>query len=201
MVWDAGYGYKGAVAFGKNDTKVMRLVTWTNSVNTDSGSRVEALKWPDSTTTSAGGSVGDAWHHYAWTFDNGVFTAYLDGTNFANKTSIPNHVGTRTYSGLAELTVDSNGWLAIGCKTHFTAPSPYETPEFGDDSYPNHGWMNGDMDDIRIYNRALTPAEILTVYQGGQVGPAPDPDPGPDPEPSTSRAGATTLNVGTITAD
>jgi len=146
---------------------------------------VEALKWPDATVDSAGGSAGGVWHHYAWTFTNGLFRGYLNGTNFPTTASAPSQRGSNTVP-LTALTMDINGWLAIGCKTHFTSPIPYETPEFGDDLYPNHGWMNGHIDDIRIYNRVLTDSEIHAVYSGSEVVDPPVVPPAPDP-PSVFR--------------
>jgi len=72
-------------------------------------------------------------------------------------------------------------WIGIGCDTHCGTP-PMEDEVF--DDYPNHGWFNGVMDAVRIYNRVLT-AEEIVVLAGG-----------PEPPASTNRvirAGATRL--------
>jgi hypothetical protein len=77
----------------------------------------------------------------------------------------------------------------VGCNTHGGTP-PLED-ETGED-YPNHGWFNGVMDDVRIYGRALSGSEVAAL--AGVEWSEPE-------EPSTPaqriiRAG--TLRVGTI---
>jgi hypothetical protein len=51
-------------------------------------------------------------------------------------------------------------WLAVGAMQHDG------TPQWGDDRYPNAGFFKGKMDDLRIYNRPLSAAEVQTVYNG-----------------------------------
>jgi len=51
-------------------------------------------------------------------------------------------------------------WLCIGALSHGG------TPQWGDDSYPNDGFWEGQMDEIRIYNRALSPAEVGNLHLG-----------------------------------
>jgi hypothetical protein len=40
------------------------------------------------------------------------------------------------------------------------------TPQWGDDMYPNSAYFAGKMDDLRIYNRTLSAAEVQALYQG-----------------------------------
>jgi hypothetical protein len=78
------------------------------------------------------------------------------------------------------------GWIGLGVKTHYTVPNPQETPEFDGDAYPNNGWLNGLLDDVRVYNRVLTDSEIHAVYSGSEVVDPPVVPPTPDP-PSVFR--------------
>jgi hypothetical protein len=50
--------------------------------------------------------------------------------------------------------------MAIGTMHH------QGTPQWNDDQYPNCCYLNGNVADIRIYNRALTSAQIRAVYTG-----------------------------------
>lgn len=97
-------------------------------------------------------------HHYAVTFSNGVIVAYYDGQYLATAdvsaavTSLT--VGTNNSVTLA------NAFIGVGCNTHGGTPALEN--ETGTD-YPNHGWFNGQMDDVRIYNRALSATEVLEL--------------------------------------
>ncbi len=79
------------------------------------------------------------WHHVAGVFDNGILTMYIDA---GPETSV---FGGSTFgSGNTRF-----GFLGIGS----------EATEF--DGRPNAtGYFDGDLDDVRIYDRALTQAEI-----------------------------------------
>jgi hypothetical protein len=79
------------------------------------------------------------WHHIAATFNNGQAVIYIDGqlnnTKTLSVTSIMNDAQPLTIGGYWE----------------------YCTPSFYDR-------LNGRIDDVRIYNRALTPTEITLLY-------------------------------------
>jgi len=79
------------------------------------------------------------WHHVAGVFDNGILTMYIDA---GAETSV---FGGSTFgTGTTRF-----GFAAIGS----------EATEF--DGRPNAtGYFNGDLDELRIYDRALTQAEI-----------------------------------------
>lgn len=51
-------------------------------------------------------------------------------------------------------------WLCIGANKHIG------TPQWGDDLWPNDGYHQGKLDDIRIYDRTLSAAEVLALYHG-----------------------------------
>jgi len=104
------------------------------------------------------------WRHYGFTFSNGVCRTYYQGTNYSSGDI--SAVTTR-------LTVGWNNnvsmpFIGIGTDTHGGSPALEDEPAGPD--YPNNGWFNGQMDDVRIYSRALTDAEMLTVYNNGVLG-------------------------------
>ena len=83
-------------------------------------------------------NIGTGWHHIVMVIDgSGVPTAYLDG------------VSAGTYAGTAALTPTTS--VAIGSSL------PIATNRY----------FNGAIDDVRLYNRALPLADILTLYSAG----------------------------------
>lgn len=125
------------------------------------------------------------WYHFAATFDAGTVVLYFNGVAFATNT-INN----------ATLTVGESGsrpydWIGIGCSTHVGTPELED--ETGTD-YPNNGWMNGVIDDVRIYNRALVAGEVEAIFSGDPYDPEPPP-PG-DGNGGSSISGASTLSGG-----
>ena len=105
-----------------------------------------AVQYPD--FAPGGGSTG-GWHYYGATWDGTNIVGYFDG--------LP--ISTNSQAGFPELVVGTASWTAIGCKVHAG------TPQWGDpDDLPNWGWLGGKIDDVRIYKRALNPAEILSLY-------------------------------------
>lgn len=79
-----------------------------------------------------------AWHHIAFTFANGTVTGYVDGAAAAFQQN------TFTAGGLAQYAYGLN----LG-----TDPSVVNS-------------LAGSLSDVRLYNRALTAAEIASVYAG-----------------------------------
>jgi hypothetical protein len=138
----AGYAVTGSWDLGRTSSDYTRLTIYTN--NGTSGH--VRLNWPDRSHQTGGDSGG--WHHYAFTFSQGTVRLYYDGA-FLRESVLP----------LESLSV-ANHFLGIGCKTHNGDPQLEE----GTDIYPNHGWLNGRLDDIRIYRRELSADEIAAVY-------------------------------------
>jgi hypothetical protein len=60
-------------------------------------------------------------------------------------------------------------WLSVGADQH------NGTPQWGDDRYPNAGFLKGALDDIRIYNRALSSVEVGNTYFGSKSSGRPQP--------------------------
>lgn len=101
--------------------------------------------------TSAGqvdyGSVtrvdDDQWHHVAGVFDNGTLIIYIDGN------PEPSTSGGGTFGrGIRT----RYGFLGVGS----------EATTFDGNRGPNN-YFDGDMDDVRIYNRALSQVEIAQL--------------------------------------
>lgn len=159
---DVCYGATGCTwSLGRNYAWQTSFDIFTNlNYNTDHSLH---MNFPDNASTD--------WHLYTATFDcaSQVMAIYLDGTN----------CGTRNFTGyspaLTNLTVCKpysggiypgyQGWMAIGCRTHAGSPSIADG-----DGFPNNGWMNGQVHDLRVYGRALSPAEIQSLYSGSTVG-------------------------------
>jgi hypothetical protein len=82
-----------------------------------------------------------SWHHAAATFESGTATFYLDGAPKGGKALALHTVGQV---------------LSIGVKDTATDASPQEQELF-----------HGEIDDVRVYGRALAAAEIASLYQMG----------------------------------
>jgi hypothetical protein len=82
-----------------------------------------------------------SWHHVMVTFNNGVFTLYLDGKVAATKT-VP---FTKVNTALNE--------ASIGAK--------YAVYAFGGDNQTG-AWFNGMIDNVRLYDKAVTPSIEVT---------------------------------------
>jgi len=136
----AGYATTGAWELGRNSSDATELDIFTNAIS------YSKIVWPDSSFQSVGNSGG--WHHYAFTFNQGVVRAYFDGSFFNEQIFPVDHLTVSAY------------FLEVGGKTH--NGDPYL--EGGIDIYPNHGWLNGKIDDVRIYNRDLGSAGIAAIY-------------------------------------
>jgi hypothetical protein len=89
---------------------------------------------------------------------------YFDGSPYATNTVVNTSL---TLSQSPSRTYD---WIGIGVNPHVGTP-PLED-ETGTD-YPNNGWMNGVIDDVRIYNRAISAAEVEAIFDGTPYTPPP----------------------------
>jgi hypothetical protein len=86
------------------------------------------------------------WHHVAGIFDNGTMTIYVDGAPDATA------VGGSTF-GIA-----STRYGFIGSQSEATV--------FDGDRSGSPGYWMGSMDDVRIYDKALTQDDIAQVMRG-----------------------------------
>jgi len=97
------------------------------------------------------------WHHVAGVFDNGTMTIYIDGV------PEPSVSGGSTF-GSGDLRY---GFVGVGSEANV----------FDGNKGPSN-YFNGDIDDFRIYEKALTRQEILDVAQIDNL--PPEADAGPD---------------------
>jgi hypothetical protein len=118
---------------------------------------VTVVTWPDDSVRPGGESPDlstAGFHLYTVTIDcpaNQVI-AYHDGQPYQTNTiDLP---WIRVYG------CSSQPWLCVGADAHDG------TPQWGDDLYPNSGFFVGKLDDIRIYNRTLSAAEVGNLYSG-----------------------------------
>lgn len=104
----------------------------------------------------------DTWHHYAMVYNGRQITAYLDGKPF--------------FEFPYQTTIMSNDMPL----------------EIGRDVPGNLEYFAGSLDDLRIYNRALSPKEITAIYRDNSeknsykpctAPPIPTPSPNTDPVP------------------
>ncbi len=157
-------GFSGGTSFGTVGDPV---------IGYGSGNQV-IFEFPDNGFNQNGNTTN--WAHYAATFSNGVVRTYFNGLAITNHTLSTMSVvnigrGSRPYN-----------WIGIGVNTHVG------TPEFDNEAgtdYPNNGWLNGAMDQVRIYNRSLTHQEVIDVAnsEGAAFANAPS---GPVIEPNIS---------------
>lgn len=115
-----------------------------------------------------GANVNDGqWHHFVGTSDaaSNVHTLWIDGVNMASQ-------------GLTgSITSDPNLPLMVG-----------ENPQ------ANGREWNGEIDDVAIWNRALSESEILQIFNAGQAGTSL----GAIPEPTVGLLGLLSLGLLTI---
>lgn len=157
---DTGYGVRGAWHFGRYYSTSIgnpRLL-----INTNAGAVAATTQfvWNNGTYTN------DTWNHYAFTVDctdntNIAVKLYFNGSQIYT-TNLP----LQTASAITGLRItDAPGssygqWICIGAWQHNGTP----TLDDAADDLPNNGWMNGGLDNIRIYDRELSASEIQAIY-------------------------------------
>jgi concanavalin A-like lectin/glucanase superfamily protein len=138
---NAGFQTPGAWTLGRNYAEYTSFLVYTSDVYT-----VTPLNFPDAALTGNSGG----WHFYAVTFDRGAVAGYFDGF------PIPAALGQIPVSALSM----GGQYIGMACWTF------NETPEMdlSVDQHPNNAWMNGAIDDVRVYRRVLTASQILALY-------------------------------------
>jgi len=108
-------------------------------------------------TVESGVVQSDTWYHVAFTFGSGGLKLYVDGGSpFTDASHTGGLLGNREP-------------IAIGAKS-WSSDNLVVTP--------THSYTDGVIDDVRIYNRALTSAEVIAI-----VSPPPPPPPPPHLSP------------------
>ncbi|MBL7187719.1 MAG: discoidin domain-containing protein [Phycisphaerae bacterium] len=101
------------------------------------------------------------WHHACGVFDNGTATIYIDGSPEPSKSMGRTYGSGNIRYGFIGKNSEANG---------FNSPTPSNNPVDGD-------ILDGDLDDLRIYDNALTEKEIAQVIRGIPPGLASEPNP------------------------
>ncbi|NDD39493.1 MAG: hypothetical protein EB082_13995 [Verrucomicrobia bacterium] len=112
-------------------------------------------KWRSTLSTPAGEIVVASsnsatlgqWSHVLMTYDGTTVNLYVNGSLS----------GSQTATGPINQNTEQ---LSIGSQIYFTTPSP---PAY---------WFLGGIDDVRIYNRALLPAEVAQLFASEAVPPS-----------------------------
>jgi hypothetical protein len=102
---------------------------------TDAGSQTALGEIPTVAIPPEDGALDGFWHHVVWTVNNGSVVSYLDGKS----TDFSTYPAGNGFSNNIDIC------LADNCE------APFE--------------FDGSMDEFRLYNRALSPAEVLQLYQ------------------------------------
>jgi hypothetical protein len=150
----------------RSGSENFRLHTYTN----DPPVRRTLIIFPDDTIghgTGAEGFTSTNWTHLAatWNAADNTVVGYYNGTPFVtNILGVPYLYANTNMS----LVTPNIPWVGIGCNTHDGSPTVDDA-----DGFPNNGFFVGDIADVRIYNRALSAAEITDVfnYNGGTTPP------------------------------
>lgn len=116
------------------------------TVNTSVNNSVRALSFPDRTASTEGDTL--RWNHYAVTFNKGELRGYFNGLCFVTNT-VP--VNALTSAG---------SYLGMGVWTFNRTPAM----DLNEDLHPNNGWINGLVDDMRLYRRTLHADEIAALF-------------------------------------
>ncbi|WP_445475414.1 LamG-like jellyroll fold domain-containing protein [Methanococcoides methylutens] len=141
-----------AVVFSKGDTSSLFAVNSPYALYHDSNGIYSSVRVAGQTITSTAETNFNEWYFVTVTKDGSELKFYINGELKDTKTS-------------AVSIPESDTNLLIGI-------DPPGTSEY----------FRGSMDDLRIYNVALSQSEINAIYQGTTV-PAPTPIPTPTPEP------------------
>jgi len=157
-------GVVGTWGFGRLNVNI-----WANNtrfyVATNGNADLAWVDFNDNGFDNGGDTL--VWHHYCATWNNGVLISYYDGRPFRT-----NDVSAQ----VTHLRIGSNNnnptpWIGVGCDTHGgTPPLDDEHPGI---EYPNADWMDGAMDDVRIYNTVLSAADVRAVYSSSVPKPKP----------------------------
>jgi hypothetical protein len=142
----AGTQSSNSWMLGRDDTYILSLTVYPVG-----SSEYAVATWPFD-VAGTGGTTN--FHLYSVTIDcpNNSAIAYYDGQPYVTNTiGLP---WIRVYG------CTSQPWLCVGAMSH------NGVPQWGPGNNANAGYFIGKMDDLRIYNRTLSAAEVQGLYQG-----------------------------------
>lgn len=105
--------------------------------------RFYLFNWSGSNLESTGTVTFGEWNHIVTTYDGTTATIYINGQNAGSKSAASSNIA------------DSTGHLYIG--------------ENAQRNGVNGDSFAGQVDDLRIYNYALTPVQVKSIYNNGAV--------------------------------
>jgi hypothetical protein len=126
-----------AILYNKDFAYEIALQCGTNNVQTAVGTTTQSWVWDVSTPVSL-----NTWHHYASTWDGATVRLYVDGGQIASWPSTGQFYQTSSGEG-------------IGC---------FHVPQNGMPDVNISGFFSGVIDEVAIYRRALSAAEIASYY-------------------------------------
>lgn len=134
---------------------------YTFTVNADSGQESDVITFP------GGNAPAGSWNLLTITWDGSVIKGYYNGVFF----------GQTPMVGISSL--DLSNYLAIGALMHGDFRNVDDGGNCirqygaaaGNYVFPNAGFFTGKMDDIRIYNRALSTLEVASLASAATVPP------------------------------
>ena len=149
-------GVAGNFSFGRinaySSVNQTRFAVMTNNLVEPS---LVFVDFPDMPTNNLTGDTTN-WNHYAVTFSSGVFTGWFNGVacDTADVSTVTTTLKITQNPGV------TTQWIGVGANPH--GGTPELDDETGED-YPNNGWFNGYIDDVRIYDRVLSSDEIANL--------------------------------------
>ncbi len=147
----------------------LNMAQYQLTMNDDNGVERDIFALPGGTSSQG------SWNLYTITWDGSRIRGYYNGALF----------GDVPMTGISKFSL--GGYLAIGAMKHNVARNDasatgncinqYHDPDGDGDAgnnngsyvFPNAGFFTGSMDNIRIYNRALSAAEVAALAQGVSV--------------------------------
>ena len=179
-IMDAGYDIVGGWKWGRHSSTTFgepQFLIMTNTGGVDNSIKAH---WPQ--VKDYFWYTNSVWQYLSATVDcstptNLLLNLFWNGTNvLATNYYLPSFPvpSLKIYDVLGSTW---GPWIAVGCWSHNASP-PLEDA----DEKPNNGWLDGTLDEVRIYNRVLLQSEIVALM--GNDEPPTDVDP-PSPNPMT----------------
>jgi hypothetical protein len=141
------------VGYGSNTSANGGTDSYTCMLRNDGAGGIEgiSLDIDGSRITKSSNVTSNTWHFYVWVFDNSISSSITDVKIYADgilQTNVAENYVPFPAAGIINTIQEEN--------VHFGKTNS---------SY----YLNGSLDDIAIYNRALTQQEITGLYQGANT--------------------------------
>jgi hypothetical protein len=97
-----------------------------------------------------------SWHHVAFTADGAQERLYVDGVQVA----VADYLGTINQPDIP--------YITVGVQFNYSDSADITSPAAPDPTNPNY--FNGSIDELGLWTRVLTAADISSIYQTGKAG-------------------------------